>query len=143
MLFRSGGGRYDNLTSAFGAKEKLSGVGISFGIDRIYDTLETLNLFNEISQSGTTTLICHFDQPTYLKALELACKLRAQNINTEVWPENAKLKKQLEYANKKSIPYAVIIGEEELRSEQFTLKNLTTGEQEKLDVAGLINRISQ
>jgi histidyl-tRNA synthetase len=138
----SGGGRYDNLTSAFGAKEKLSGVGISFGIDRIYDTLEALNLFNDIRQSGTTALICHFDQPTYLKALELACKLREENINTEVWPDAAKLKKQLEYANRKGIGYAIIIGEEELRSEQFTLKNLTNGQQEKLDAAGLISRIA-
>jgi histidyl-tRNA synthetase len=138
----SGGGRYDNLTSAFGAKEKLSGVGISFGIDRIYDTLETLNLFENIRDAGTTAIICHFDEPTYLKAFEVAGILRAENISTEVWPEPARLKKQLEYANRKGIPYAIIIGEEELGTGLFTLKNLKTGEQEKLNTAALISAIS-
>ena len=137
-----GGGRYDNLTQAFGAKEKLSGVGISFGIDRIYDVLEILNLFRPNQESGTRVLLCHFDEATRAYAFGLSHKLRAAGIATEVYPDVVKIKKELDYANKKSIPFAAIIGEEEMTSEMITLKDLTSGQQEKVTIEALIKKLN-
>lgn len=137
----SGGGRYDNLTQAFGAKEKLSGVGISFGIDRIYDVLDILNLFPAGSTASTQVLLCHFDKPTRAHAFSLANTLRQTGISAEVYPDVVKVKKELEYANKKSIPFALIIGEEEMKTGMLTLKDLTSGNQEKISSAELINRL--
>ena len=137
----SGGGRYDNLTQAFGAKEKLSGVGISFGIDRIYDVLEILDLFPAGSRSGTGILLCHFDETTRMHAFRLATDLRNAGIAAEVYPDVVKIKKELEYANKKSIPLALIIGEEEMKTGMLTLKDLTSGNQEKITAEELIKRL--
>ena len=137
----SGGGRYDNLTQAFGAKEKLSGVGISFGIDRLYDTLEALNLFDETRLTGTRVLVCHFDAATRSHGMSVVTGLRTAGIAAEVYPDVAKLKKQLEYANKKAIAFAIIIGETEMKTGQLTLKDLRTGIQETCTAGELVNRI--
>ena len=137
----SGGGRYDNLTQAFGAKEKLSGVGISFGIDRLYDTLEALQLFDETQLSGTRVLVCHFDEPSRAYGMGVVSRLRTAGIASELYPDVTRIKKQLEYANRKSIPWAVIIGESEMNSGMLTLKDLRTGTQETCAAEDLTNRI--
>jgi histidyl-tRNA synthetase len=135
----SGGGRYDNLTQSFGDKENLSGVGFSFGVDRIFDAMEELKLFPKDSLIASKVLLCHFDRESMEFALKLATELRSQNISSEVYPDLTKIKKQLEYANKKSIPYAIIIGSEEIATGQLTIKNLETGEQQK----GILQEIVQ
>ena len=134
-----GGGRYDNLTQAFGAKEKLSGVGISFGIDRIYDVLEALNLFRPNQESTTQILFCHFDEVTRAAAFALAGEIRAAGISAEVYPDVVKIKKELDYANKRSIPFAAIIGDEEIKNGTVTLKDLISGNQEVIETNQLIN----
>jgi histidyl-tRNA synthetase len=135
------GGRYDNLTEMFGGKNMM-GVGISFGIERIYDIMEELDLFPADVAQGTTVLFTYFDEPTRDFAFELAQKVRAAGIATEVYPSLSKLQKQLTYANNKKIPYAVIIGEEELKSGLLTIKNLEAGSQEKLNLEGVIEKLS-
>jgi histidyl-tRNA synthetase len=123
-----GGGRYDNLTGVFGLPN-VSGVGISFGIDRIYDVLTDLNLFPEGNSSTTQVLVCPFDQAAFTHALPIVTQLRQNGIHTELYPEISKFKKQLGYADAKGIPYALIIGETEITSQKYTLKNLSSGEQ--------------
>jgi histidyl-tRNA synthetase len=118
------------------------GVGISFGIERIYDIMEELDLFPADVAQGTTVLFTYFDEPTRDFAFELAQKVRAAGIATEVYPSLSKLQKQLTYANNKKIPYAVIIGEEELKSGLLTIKNLEAGSQEKLNLEGVIEKLS-
>ncbi len=130
----SGGGRYDNLTQAFGDKTNLSGVGFSFGVDRIFDAMEELQLFPKEATIASKVLFCHFDKETFAYALQAAASLREQSISCEVYPDISKVKKQLEYANKKSIPFAVIIGSEEMQDGKLTLKNLETGEQQKVSI---------
>jgi histidyl-tRNA synthetase len=124
----SGGGRYDDLTGTFGVKD-LSGVGISLGIDRIFDVMEELNLFPENQQVTTEILLVNFDEITQLACLPILKKLRDAGINAELYPDFAKMKKQFDYANKKNIPYVLIIGSEELKSGKLTFKNMATGEQ--------------
>jgi histidyl-tRNA synthetase len=138
----SGGGRYDNLTQAFGAKEKLSGVGISFGIDRIYDVMEELDLFPKETIQFTKVLVVHMDEPSMNFGFRVAQSLRANNVATEIYPDQTKVKKQLDYANKKQIPFAVIIGPDEMAAGQVALKNLLSGEQETLDLNQLIEKLS-
>lgn len=136
-----GGGRYDNLTGVFGLPN-MSGVGISFGIDRIYDVLEELNLF-PIQQSNSTKLLyCAFDEESFTEALGLVTKCRANGINSELYPETAKMKKQLGYADDKKIPFVVLIGENERLSKKYTLKNMQTGEQNSYTIEELISFIS-
>lgn len=137
----SGGGRYDNLTQSFGAKEKLSGVGISFGIDRVYDVMEELGLFPKATQISTTVLICHFDEPTFAYGLSVLAQLRQQGIASEIYPDQAKLKKQLDYANKKMIPYTIVIGSDETAQGMLSLKNMETGTQQKLAVADIVTQL--
>lgn len=137
----SGGGRYDNLTQAFGAKEKLSGVGISFGIDRIYDAMEELQLFPREAQISSQVLVCHLDEASQRYALNVVNQLRANGIAAEVYPDQAKVKKQLEYANKKMVPFTIVIGSEEMQSGQLALKNMSTGEQFKVTVNDIIARL--
>jgi histidyl-tRNA synthetase len=127
----SGGGRYDNLTQAFGSKERLSGVGISFGIDRIYDALEELALFPKSAQTSTRVLVCHFDEASRTYGLPVVRQLREKGIAAEIYPDISKIKKQLEYADRKNIAYAIVIGSDEMASGQLTVKNLGTGEQQK------------
>ena len=136
-----GGGRYDDLTGMFGLKG-LTGVGISFGADRIYDVLEELNLFPTAANQSTQVLICNFDKEGELYGLPLLQQLRRQNINAELYPAGAKIKKQMEYANNKNIPYTVVIGSEEIQSGLLAFKNLDPGEQEKLRAEDIVKRLS-
>lgn len=127
----SGGGRYANLTGVFGLSG-MSGVGISFGIDRIYDVMEELGRWPESNAQSTRVLLCHFGETEMLHNLKLAHQLRESGIAVEVYPEVKKLAKQLEYANKKGIPFALITGEDEMRDQLYSLKDLVHGEQWKL-----------
>jgi len=135
-----GGGRYDDLTGMFGLKD-LTGVGISFGADRIYDVLEELNLFPTSAQQGTKVLISNFDENAELYALPILQQFRTANIAAELYPSSAKLKKQMSYADAKNIPYVILIGDEEMQNNLLTLKNMASGEQEKLTAAEIIKRL--
>lgn len=136
-----GGGRYDNLTGIFG-KEGLSGVGISFGADRIYDCLEQLNLYPEEATAQTDILFINFGEKESLFACNVAKKLRERGIKAEVYPENAKLKKQMNYANSKQIKFVALSGEEEMKQNKISLKNMLTGEQQLLSVEEIACHIS-
>ncbi|MCU0389599.1 MAG: histidine--tRNA ligase [Thermoflexibacter sp.] len=135
-----GGGRYDDLTGVFGLKG-VSGVGISFGADRIYDVLEKLELFPDLSGNRTKVLIITFDQENIKYAMPVLRQLRDANINAELYPEPTKVKKQMEYANKRSIPYTILIGSEEMNTGLLTIKNMVTGKQEKLTLNEIIGEI--
>jgi histidyl-tRNA synthetase len=137
----SGGGRYDNLTKAFGDKDNLSGVGFSFGVDRLYDAMEELALFPKSSQISSTVLICHFDDETLQFGFGVLAKLRAAGISSEIYPDLAKIKKQLEYANKKLVAFTLVIGSEEIESGSLALKNMATGDQEKLTLEQIISKL--
>ena len=139
----SGGGRYDNLTGIFGL-DGVSGVGISFGADRIYDVLEQTNQFPEQLGSQTKVMISNFGVEEEKKALSLIIKLRKEGIASEVYPDQSKLKKQLNFANTRNIPYVIIIGEDEIKNGYFTLKSMKEGTQEQfIDVSSLIERLSK
>ena len=135
-----GGGRYDDLTGMFGLKD-LTGVGISFGADRIYDVLEELNLFPASAAQGTKVLISNFDEAAEVYALPILQQLRTQGIAAELYPSAAKLKKQMSYADGKNIPYVILIGGDEIESGLLTFKNMESGEQEKLTVGAIIERL--
>ncbi|MDF3077213.1 MAG: histidyl-tRNA synthetase [Sphingobacteriaceae bacterium] len=136
-----GGGRYDDLTGMFGLRG-LTGVGISFGADRIYDVLEELNLFPQSAEQTTKVLISNFDTDAERYALPLLQQLRSHGISAELYPAQAKLKKQMSYADAKKIPYVILIGSEEMQRSLLTLKNMQTGEQEKLSKEEVIARLS-
>ncbi|WP_040585883.1 histidine--tRNA ligase [Spirosoma luteum] len=138
----SGGGRYDNLTGAFGMPG-LSGVGISFGVDRIYDVMAELNLFPAGAGQGTLVLIAPFDAEARRVSLPLLNQLRAAQVASELYPDLVKVKKMLDYANDKNIPYVVLIGSDEVQTGQLTLKNMNTGTQQKLlaeEIAALVKK---
>jgi len=135
-----GGGRYDDLTGMFGLKD-LTGVGISFGADRIYDVMEELNLFPTTTNQTTKVLICCFDSEGETYALPLLHSLRKNNINAELYPAGAKIKKQMEYANNKAIPYTVLIGSDEMQSGLLAFKDMTSGLQEKLSAEEIVKRL--
>lgn len=138
-----GGGRYDNLTGIFGLPN-VSGVGISFGLDRIYDVMEELKLFPEqLRATSTQVLFCHFDEATQLFCLPALKALRDAGIAAEVFPDNKKLGKQLDYANALQIPFAAIAGETEMQQQVFTVKNLITGEQQTCTIQTLIGIVGQ
>ena len=137
----SGGGRYDHLTQAFGDKENLSGVGFSFGVDRIYDAMAELDLFPEKAQRSSLALICHFDRASFDYGLGVLASLRQAGIASEIYPDSVKIKKQLDYANKKKIPYALVIGSEEVSSGLIAFKDLETGEQEKIYLEKVIEHL--
>lgn len=132
-----GGGRYDDLTGMFGLKD-LTGVGISFGADRIYDVMEELGLFPETSADSTLVMISNFDSMAERYALPLLQRLRDSGINSEIYPASAKLKKQLNYADAKKIPFVILLGSEEMESGNLTLKNMKSGEQQKLTIDQII-----
>jgi len=132
-----GGGRYDDLTGMFGLNG-LTGVGISFGADRIYDVMEELNLFPAASSQSTRLLICCFDKEGERFALPILQQLRRKGISAELYPAGSKLKKQLDYANNKNIPFTIIIGSEEIESGLLTIKNMETGIQEKRTVEDIL-----
>lgn len=139
----SGGGRYDNLTGVFGMPG-LSGVGVSFGADRIYDVLLTLDLFPaEAKATATTVLFANFGEAEAAMSLRLAKELRAAGVAAEVYPDSVKMKKQMGYADTSAIPFVAIIGESELAEGKVTLKNMSTGEQTSVnaDATSIINVI--
>lgn len=136
----SGGGRYDNLTGIFGMPD-VSGVGISFGADRIYDVLTELDKFPEHLEQSAQVLFINFGPQEQTHCIRYASRLRSEGIATLVYPEPAKMKKQMEFANKKNIPFVVLLGEEEISSETLTVKNMLTGEQLKLSIEQTIELI--
>ena len=135
-----GGGRYDDLTGIFGLNN-VSGVGISFGLDRIYLVLEELGLFPEAVNKNVEVLFINFGDKEALFSLKAIKQLRLKGINTELYPEAEKMKKQMNHANKRNIPFVVLVGEEEVKSNSFTLKNMISGEQFKLSLQELVNHI--
>jgi len=137
-----GGGRYDDLTGMFGLAG-LTGVGISFGADRIYDVLEELSLFPEDTAEGTKILISNFDAVAERYALPLLQKLRAKNVAAEIYPTAAKLKKQMAYAHAKNIPFVILVGDEEIQKGLYTLKNMKSGDQQQLNEADILKYFSE
>ncbi|WP_186774176.1 histidine--tRNA ligase [Chitinophaga pinensis] len=133
-----GGGRYDDLTGLFGLPG-LSGVGISFGVDRIYDVLEELQLFPATAQQGTQVLFINLDQATAGTAFKLLMQLRAKGVSSELFHEPSKMDKQMKYANKRNIPYVIIMGESEVKEGLVSIKNMVTGQQEKIAMTELAN----
>jgi histidyl-tRNA synthetase len=136
-----GGGRYDDLTGMFGLKG-LTGVGVSFGADRIYDVLEELKLYPESNSTNTKVLIVNFDKAIELFTLPLLAALRQAGIPAELYPTAAKLKKQMSYADAKRIPFVLLIGDEEKESGLLSLKNMDSGEQVKITAQELIQQLS-
>lgn len=136
----SGGGRYDNLTGVFGM-EGVSGVGISFGADRIYDVLNQLDLYPKDAVDGTQLLFVNFGEAEAAYVLPVLAKVRAAGIRAEIYPDSAKMKKQMGYANNKTIPFVAIVGENEMNEGKLTLKNMTTGEQSLVTPDELIDAI--
>ena len=132
-----GGGRYDDLTGIFGLKE-MSGVGISFGLDRIYLVLEELNLFPFAVLANTKVLFINFGDKESLYAMQAMTILRKNNIACELYPDSAKMGKQMSYADKRSIPFVILAGEKEINSESFTLKNMKSGEQSECSIQQLL-----
>ncbi len=135
-----GGGRYDDLTGIFGLKD-VSGVGISFGADRIYDVLKQLDKFPAEAETTSKVLIINFGEKEENYCLQVLDKLRKKGIASEMYPSSAKLKKQMTYANNKKIPYVILIGEEEMKSEKYALKNMITGEQNLLSFNEMLSII--
>ncbi len=136
----TGGGRYDNLTGVFGM-EGVSGVGISFGADRIYDVLNTLNLYPVTSTEQTQILFVSFGEKELLYSLPWLQSLRGKGINAEIYPEPAKMKKQMSYADNKRIPYVAIVGETEMNEGKVMLKNMKSGEQKLSSLEEVISQI--
>lgn len=135
-----GGGRYDDLTGMFGLKD-LTGVGVSFGADRIYDVLEELQLFPQEGSARTKLLIVNFDANLESYTLPLLYQLRNEGVAVELYPTAVKLKKQMGYADAKNIPYVLLVGEEEVASGQMSLKDMLSGEQQKVTIEELISKM--
>ncbi len=136
----TGGGRYDNLTGIFGLPG-LSGVGISFGADRIYDVLEALDLYPKNAVAGTQLLFINFGEKETAYCLPLVAKVRQAGIRTEIYPDAAKMKKQMSYANAKGIAFVALAGENEINEGKVTLKNMASGEQFTVDAAEMLDII--
>ena len=137
-----GGGRYDDLTGVFGLKD-MSGVGVSFGADRIYDLLEDKGLYPDNIGSAAKVLFMNFGDKEVERCMEAAADLRANGISCEIYPDNAKMKKQFKYAEDKNIPYIVFIGETELESSLIKVKDQASGEQEELSVDEFIVQLNR
>ncbi len=133
----SGGGRYDNLTGTFGLPD-VSGVGISLGVDRIFDVMEELGLFPTASLENTKVLIINFDAENLSAYMQILAQLRNAGVSAELYPEPSKVKKQFDYANKKNIAHVLLLGSEELASGKPALKNMLTGEQTNLSIENII-----
>nr|WP_206735980.1 histidine--tRNA ligase [Aequorivita sp. KMM 9714] len=131
-----GGGRYDDLTGIFGLKD-MSGMGISFGLDRTYLVLEELNLFPEAISENSRALFLNFGEKEALYAMKTISKLRGANVKAELYPDSAKMGKQMGYADKRNIPFTILAGEKEMEAEAFTLKNMKTGEQTMMNYSEL------
>ena len=137
----TGGGRYDNLTGIFGLSG-VSGVGISFGADRIFDVLNQLDLYPKDSIQNTQVLFVNFGEKEEAHILPLILKIRQEGISTEIFPESAKMKKQMSYADSNKIPYVAIVGENEINENKITLKDMTSGEQKSLTLEECISTLS-
>lgn len=137
----SGGGRYDNLTGVFGM-EGMSGVGISFGADRIYDVLNQLDLYPKEAVNGTQLLFVNFGEAEAAYVLPVLAQVRAAGIRAEIYPDAAKMKKQMSYANAKMVPFVAIVGENEMKEGKVMLKNMTSGEQSLVTPEELIAAIN-
>jgi len=131
-----GGGRYDNLTGIFGLKD-VSGVGISFGLDRIYLVLEDLHLFPEAIDQALEVLCVNFGEKEAFAALQLVTNLRKKGVKADVYPSSAKMQKQMKYANKRNVPYVILIGEQEVSDGTFVVKNMQKGEQQTYKLANV------
>jgi len=138
----SGGGRYDNLTGLFGL-EGVSGVGFSFGVDRLYDVMQELNLFSQTDKPSVQVMFAQFGMEYIPQALALISKLRSAGISTELYPEDAKPKKQFSYADDKAIPYVAIIGSNEAEVESVLLKNMVTGQQDLIKQKDLVAHLQE
>ena len=136
----TGGGRYDNLTGIFGMPG-ISGVGISFGVDRIYDVLNALDCYPKDAVNGTQLLFINFGEKETAYCLPLVAKAREAGIRTEIFPDSAKMKKQMSYANAKQIPFVALAGENEMAKGKLTLKNMVTGEQQLVTIEELIEKV--
>ncbi|MFO7718954.1 MAG: His/Gly/Thr/Pro-type tRNA ligase C-terminal domain-containing protein, partial [Gillisia sp.] len=132
-----GGGRYDDLTGIFGLKD-ISGVGISFGLDRIFLVLEELELFPETVTLNTRVMFINFGEQEALYGLKAVQKLREAGIAAELYPDAAKMKKQMIYANKREIPFVILAGPEEMELQLYGIKNMKTGDQEKVSLDRLM-----
>lgn len=137
-----GGGRYDDLTGIFGMPD-VSGVGISFGADRIYDVMTQLELFPESTVASTKVMFVNFGAAEEAYCLPILAKLRAAKINAEIYPEPAKMKKQMTWADRKQVTFVAMAGDEEMKQEKVTLKNMKTGDQQLLSFEELINILSE
>ena len=135
----TGGGRYDNLTGIFGMPG-LSGVGISFGVDRIFDVLNALDLYPKESVTGTQLLFINFGEQETAYCMPVVAQARLAGIRTEMYPDAVKMKKQMSYANAKQIPFVALAGENEIKENKFTLKNMTTGEQQLVSPEEMIEK---
>ena len=136
----TGGGRYDNLTGIFGMPG-ISGVGISFGVDRIFDVLNALDAYPQDAVVGTQLLFINFGEQETAYCLPAVAKAREAGIRTEIYPDSSKMKKQMSYANAKQIPFVVLAGENEMAEGKFTLKNMLTGEQQLVAIEELIKNV--
>ncbi|MBT8218618.1 MAG: histidine--tRNA ligase [Bacteroidia bacterium] len=137
-----GGGRYDDLTGNFGMKG-VSGVGISFGAARIYDVMEALDKFPALSEGVLKVIVVALDDACHLFGFKITDTLRLAGINAEIYPSPVKLKKQMKYANDRSIPFAIIIGSDEMESGKLVFKNMTTGEQQKLSLESIKSKLKE
>ncbi|PQJ77912.1 histidine--tRNA ligase [Polaribacter porphyrae] len=135
-----GGGRYDDLTGIFGMKD-VSGVGISFGLDRIYLVLEELGLFKTVALPKPKVMFVNFGENEALYCMKAISQLRVKGIKSELFPDAAKMKKQMNYANKREIEFVVIVGSQEIENDEFTLKNMVSGEQSKCSLLELIQTL--
>ena len=135
-----GGGRYDDLTGIFGLKD-VSGVGISFGLDRIYLVLEELGLFKSVDLPKPKVLFINFGNAEALYSMKAIAALRTQNIKSELYPDAAKMKKQMNYANKREIEFVVIVGSQEIEKQEYTLKNMVSGSQTKCSLSELVDQL--
>ena len=137
-----GGGRYDNLTGIFGMPG-LSGVGISFGVDRIYDVLNALDLYPKGSLQTSKVLFINFGDKETAYCMPILAQLRKAGIRAELFPDAAKMKKQMSYANAKEIPYVALAGDNEMAKGKITLKNMLTGKQILVDTSKLIEKLKK
>ena len=138
----TGGGRYDNLTGIFGMPG-ISGVGISFGVDRIFDVLNALDCYPKDATDGTQLLFINFGEKETAYCLPIVAKARKAGIRTEIFPDSTKMKKQMSYANAKQIPFVALAGENEMAEGKFTLKNMSTGEQQLLSGEEIIKLVKE
>ncbi len=135
-----GGGRYDDLTGIFGLKD-VSGVGISFGAERIYDVMEELDLFPAATAQSVKVMLVNFGEKEEKECIRIIQKLREAGIKSELYPKAAKMKKQMNFANSNNIPYVILIGDEEIKNRQLTLKNMESGEQKRISIEHAIREL--